>query len=573
MIDSSIPDLTFPIVDYDGWWPWDLRPMLYRGGAGAKIRKVADLIAHRKLGAPIAARLPLVKKLHEEIEGDLQGGGSRATAYNDIWHLRRFFAWADEKGHALTLDLVEDSFLSYTEHLLHRVRVKKDLTDSAAYQFANRISMLLGKVLERKSSLLRNTRIRRSGTKKRVLGTQADKQNLEETFAFGRALLDITDALTVEAIHGTLPVCIRFRSGHVLEEWCLLDPPHQVKALSDESATAQERNRSIQRRAAWVADTSHRTRHPLFNLRIEAELLIFIAQTGMNLAQAQGLKMGKFRYQSHLDGYRVYRVFKGRRSGEVEFEIYGEYRPLFERYLAWREASFPDSQEGLLFPYSHRPGRTRSQLASRDFQAISKKCKALSISFVRPQKLRKTRVNWLLRRSRDPELTAEMDQHTQETLLRVYDQPHHQVAALEVSQFHALMDPSIAMPGPGLCIEAVPQAMPDTPPQAPKPDCISPAGCLFCQHQRDIDSEDHVWSLATYRHFKSLELARYRPSTRGGAAHPAEAAVERITAKLRHFEASSEVRALWVRESLARVGEEDYHPKWEGFIALLEVRS
>jgi Lon protease-like protein len=545
MLDLSIPDLTFPIVQYDGWSPWDLRPLLYRGGAVAKIKKVADLIARRKLGAPIAARLPLVSKLHEEIAGDLQGGGSRATAYNNIWHLRRFFAWADETGHALTLELAEDVFLSYTEHLLHRVRVKKDLAESGAYQCANQISMLLGRVLERETSLLRNTRIRKAGTKKRVLGTQADKQNLENTFAFGRALLDITDALTVEAIQGSLPVCIRFRSGDALEEWCLLDPPDQVKALSDESTTAQERNRSLQRRAAWVADTSHRTRYPLFNLRIEAELLIFIAQTGMNLAQAQALKMGKFRYQSHLDGYRVFRVYKGRRSGEVEFEVYSEYRPLFERYLAWREASFPGDQEGLLFPYSQRPGRSRSSLTSRDFQATGKRCKVLNLSFVRPQKLRKTRVNWLLRRSRDPELTAEMDQHTQETLLRVYDQPHHQVAAVEVSRFHALMDPSIAMPGPGVCVEAVPQAMPDAPPQAPKPDCVSPAGCLFCHHQRDLDSEDHVWSLATYRHYKSLELARYRPSNKGAAAHPAEATVERITAKLRRFEASSELRALW----------------------------
>lgn len=102
---------------------------------------------------------------------------------------------------------------------------------------------------------------------------------------------------------------------------------------------------------------------------------------------------------------------------------------------------------------------------------------------------------------------------------------------------------------------------------------MSPAGCLFCDHQRDLDSEDHVWSLATYRHYKSLELARYMRLSKSGAPHPAAAAVERITAKLRRFEASSEVRKCWVREALARVDEGNYHPKWDGFIQLLEARA
>ena len=463
MLDQQIPDLTFPAVEYDGWSPWDLRPLLYSGGADVSIKLVADLIANGNLGNPITDRFPLVVKLHEEIAGDLQGGGSRATAYNNIWQLRRFFAWADVTGLPMTLASVEDAFVKYADHLLHRVRVEHSLAETAAYSFANRVSKQLGRVLERKTSLLNKTRIRKTGVKKRVLGTQADKQNLEDTFTFGRALLDISDALTLETINGTLPVAIRFRSGQVIDEWCFLAPPEKVKALSDESAKLQHRKRATRSRAAWVADTSHRTRHPLINLRIEAEALIFIAQTGMNRAQVHALKVGKFRYQSHLDGYRVYRVYKGRRHGEVEFEIYSEYRPLFERYLTWRAVTFPGDREDLLFPHALHPARNRSRLAPPDFQAVKSRCKRLGIPFIGPQKLRKTRVNWLLRRSRNPELTAEMDQHTQETLHRVYDQPHHQVAAVEVSRFHARMDPSIAMPGPGVCIEAAPRAVPDAP--------------------------------------------------------------------------------------------------------------
>ncbi len=551
---------------------WDLSSLLYRGGAGAKITKVAELIANGSLGDPVSERLPLVIRIHEEIEADLQGGGSWETAYHNIWNARRFFAWADRTGNAITPELAESTFLEYAEHLLHRVQVKRDLAQSGAYQMANQISALLGRALGLETSLLVRTRINKTGRKKRALGTQADKQDLAETFAFGQTLLDITDALTIETIQGPLPVTIQFRSGHSMDEWCYLDPPEKVKALGSANVPPRHRKVSLARRAAWSADTSHRTRHPLINLRTEAELLIFIAQTGMNLAQAQALRMGQFRYQSHLDGYRVYRIYKSRRSGEVEFEIYSEYRPLFERYLAWRAATFPHDQAGLLFPYANPPGRTRRPSATREFGAVSDRCKKLNIRFIRPQKLRCTRINWLMRRSRDAELTAEMNQHTQETLLRVYEQPHHQAAAVEVSRFHALMDPSIAMPGPGICIEAVPKALSSAPPQSPPPDCISPAGCLFCQHQRDIDSEDHVWSLATYRHYKSLELARYRPSAKSEHAHPAKAAVDRITSKLISLESSSELRAMWVQESIERIREEHYHPKWEGFIALLDMR-
>ncbi|TWI44741.1 hypothetical protein IQ22_04690 [Pseudomonas duriflava] len=111
---------------------------------------------------------------------------------------------------------------------------------------------------------------------------------------------------------------------------------------------------------------------------------------------------------------------------------------------------------------------------------------------------------------------------------------------------------------------------------APDPDCINAAGCLFCVNHRDIESEDHVWSLSSLRVLKSLELTRYRPASTGRsdeADHPAMLAVERLSAKLRFFQESSEVRRLWVEEALARIAEENYHPAWDGFIRLAEVTA
>lgn len=574
MRDLDIPDLTFPMIQYGtNETPLDLRTLLYRGGADARLNKVGDMIDKGTIGAPILNRLPLVEKLHEALAGKLAGGGSRDTARSAIERLRALFSWADGARRSLTLKTVESVYIDWTDHLLHRERAVGDINKSSVYSFAASVAQILDEALELKVGLLSKARVRKPPIKRRVLGIQADKQNLEQTFAFGHVLLDISDALSVEAIRGLLPVQILFRTGQVIEEWSGILPVEKVLSLTDEPMNCKDRfnkKRATKLRAAWEADTSLRTRYPLVNLRIQAEMLIFIAQTGMNLAQANTLKLGKFRYQSHLDGYRVYRVYKGRRQGEVAFEIFNEYRVIFERYLAWREAIFPGNDDGLLFPLVRNGGRAANVTPS--FDMVKKRCKKLGFHFFPPSALRKTRINWLLRLSRDPAMTAEMHAHTQETLFRNYEQPHLQVAMVEISRFHVRTDPAITPPGPGVCIKAEPKAVSGTPPEAATPDCVSPAGCLFCEHQRDIDSEDHVWSLASYRHLKSLELALYRPPAKDSVPHSAVAAINRVTSKLKHFEKSSEVRKLWVCEALARINEGGYHPRWDGFIQLVEAR-
>jgi hypothetical protein len=49
--------------------------------------------------------------------------------------------------------------------------------------------------------------------------------------------------------------------------------------------------------------------------------------------------------------------------------------------------------------------------------------------------------------------------------------------------------------------------------------------------------------------------------------------MDRVTAKLKYFKESSEVRAQWVIEAFARIEEGDYHPRWDGFIQLMEERA
>jgi hypothetical protein len=227
-------------------------------------------------------------------------------------------------------------------------------------------------------------------------------------------------------------------------------------------------------------------------------------------------------------------------------------------------------EDGLLFPLkSHFQ---RAVTSSPRFSATRKILEKLQVPYITPRDLRLAKINWLLRKTRDPEITAEMGQHEEATLLRTYEQPHHQAAASELSRYHQRNDPAFAPPGPGVCIKPTPSNVFDAAKGTPKADCVNPAGCLHCQHQRDIADLDHVWSLVTYRYLKSLELAAHRPTRSAREKHPAQLTMDVLTGKLDSFKGTPEF-ALWVDESLIRIEEGNYHPKWDGFVKLMEIRK
>lgn len=571
MRNAPIPDLTFPQVILGRHeTPWTLIHLLYHGCCDLSVREFVDLEKKGQLGEPIFDRIELVKRLHNVISANLVGGGSSVTARRRISELRRFFAWSEKNNFSLNLAGVKDAYLHWTDSLLHRVRIVADLKEITARSSAVVVGGILDQVLGRRTKIIGMTRISKSRRTSSSQVERTDKQNLEETFAFGYAIADICSALSIEAIWGDVPVRVSFRTGVFIDYWCGRIPSKkQVEPKNAIHRAWQKNNAKVSAKAleAFIADRSLRTRYPIVNLRIQAELLMFIAQTGMNLGQAHTIKTGDFHYSSYLDGYQVRRRYKARRHGDVEFEIFEDYRVHFERYLEWRRTIFPDEPDGLMFPLVREGGRSVEKAPG--FFLIKKICCNLGIRYIGPALLRKTRINWVMRRSRDDDLTADMAQHSKQTLLQVYEQPNLQVAMIEIARFHQKNDPAIAPPGPGSCVSVTPLAAPAIPAEATQPDCINAAGCLFCTNNRDIDSQDHVWSLASFRYLKTLELARFRPSEQSRSiGHPALAAIDRITAKLKFYEGSSEVRSIWVREAQARVTEGAYHPMWDGFIRL-----
>ena len=451
MLDLHLPDLTFPDVTYGARaTPWDLRCLLYKGGAGANARKVGAMIDAGELGQPLVERIELVRQFHEVIANCLGRGCRRTTAESQIICLRNFFQWVDETGNPLDLESVASSYLHWTDALLHRVRVGEGLSETTAYYQGSRVGWVLDRLLGRSKPIVRTTRLRLKQSGTRAVSVKADKQNLSDTFAFGHFLLDIADRLSLDAIWGPLPVRIPLRNGKVLEEWSGLKRP-ETRKPSNPRFPRQSKyyaKKSAKKRADWETDRTLRTRYPMVNLRIEAEMHMLMGQPALNLAQVHQLRMDQWKFKPSTHGYEV-RTYKHRRWGPVVFEIYSKYREVFEAYLEWRKAVFPDDRDGLLFPLI-KDGRHSENPPS--FSMLRKRCQRAGIKYIPPNMLRNTNVNWMLRRTNDPDLTAEEKQHATKTLIGIYEKPSQQRAMVQIKGFWAKHDPAQAAAGPGSCV-------------------------------------------------------------------------------------------------------------------------
>lgn len=573
MLNLHLPDLTFPMMKYGRIeTPIDLRILLYKGGAKALHSAVFNQIDQGKFGSPIVGRILLVTRIHEVLTARLVAGGSKSTVSTNVRLLRDFFAWAENSDHALSLETVETIYRHWCDSMLHLMRHNK-LIHKTAYVRASVISKILDDVLNRQTPLIKSTPIRSPKQGKRAVGISADKQNLADTFSFGRLCLDVIDSLSFETTFGPLPAKIRLRDGSVFEEWSGLCDPATCTTLQPGYRIKAQREKTLRTRANWEADGTLRTRYPLVNLRILCEMSAFMTQTGMNLAQVNSLRRTQFRYKSMIDGYEVL-TYKNRRKGEVLFEIFAEYKGHFERYLTWRDKVFAGDQTNLLFPYVRKLGRDESD--APDFTKLRVFCTKAGFPFIGSRNLRKTRLNWLLRQSRNPELTAEQAQHTKETLFRIYEKPSLQVAMSEITKFWKRNDPTLVgnpmpCPAPGVC-DGTPKPKSDLPPEAPKPDCTHPAGCLFCEHHRDIDSADYVWSVASMRHLNTVILQRFRPVSKGkaDAARHVELAIVILAAKLKWYKESNAKRKEWVKEAMEKLAEGDFHFHWRYLIESTE---
>lgn len=575
MIDITIPDLrirSIPIGPRD--YGYDLKRFLYRGAGAIKTPYVDDRIAKGDFGSPLIERLKLLESIHAQIEDVPLSIHSKIQLYTTISF---FIKWVDRQSinTHLTIETATDLFLGYAEHLKLRVRIEKNMKWTSAYTMLRVLSRILGPVIDPSAqgahrALCDLAGIRQRKSSKLSRGIQADKQRLDHTFQFGSFLGNICSTLTSEVLRGPLPIHVAVTDS---EQTLSLAPKRFDFDLDiNQIQHKQSRERALKLRAALPLNVDAKdVRSSLINLRIRAEMLIFIAQTSMNLWQAKDLPRTEYRWQVNDENYIVKAVYKARRQGVAKFLVFRSYREHFTRYISWLDELGLSEEDDRLFPilyHSNIPAAYKPP----SFDTLRRHCMELGIPFFTPRELRRTRVNWLLRRSRDPDLTAELAVHTKETLLRIYEEGDLQSASQEIGAYYSKTDPSLRQQRDSpVCLKGSdsPHPTQDIPKEAPQPDCTTPEGCLWCEHLRDVLAPDYCWRLASHRHLKSMEVAFFHPNAIK-TIHPGYLVIDRLNMKLKAIAERSEACAGWVKDAEDQIRESDFHPEWANLIEIIE---
>ncbi|XHH29410.1 hypothetical protein WIW49_00215 [Xanthomonas euroxanthea] len=554
---SELPELSVK-TNRSGSTAWDYRVFTCHGMSSVR-KQTAD----KMLKNPThvrgfrAARLSLVLSLRDCAEAQYEESPSHRTFVSNYQTLRGFYAYCDTHDLDPTIANVIDIFVAWAEDVRNS---KKPISH---YSSATRLVRMLSESTDISGDRFKIP-ARLVKPPRRNNGSRHEKQDLEKAFAFGKLMRVIADLLTTETITGPLPLKFDFGEKS-LELWSGIPSDDTLSAAHAAKSRPDQKWKPDKGRVHKLTAGPLAARRTLVNLRIEAELAIFIAQTGMNLAQAFNLSVSRFRYRTREGGFLVKGVYKARRGGEVAFEIFNGYRQHFDRYLNWRN-SVADPNDERLFPFAVRPCDPHRQ--EHHCNGLRRLCRQAEIAYIGARELRCTRINYFLRRSDDLLLTAAVAQHSVGVLMG-YQRPHHQRAATEITGFWNELGSSLLSAGPGTC-SGSPRSMPVRAGQ-PVPDCRSAAGCLFCLDHRDEMSLDYAWSLVTYRYLKSLELAAYPPVRQTSPEPPTpRIVITALSEKLNQMRLQGGYGPKLVQEAEDRVIEGDFHPRWSDIINAAE---
>jgi len=580
---SDLPDLKVRHKKVEDHARFDLRRFLYvpppaRNGRAWGAKWFLNKIDQEGLKPEKMERLSLLVELKEYFEEKLTMGGSVRSQETYLSQVQHFFNFSDQTGRPVTFEYLANCYLEYCEYLIQCYSMPSPcLNQDSAYGYAVSLSAIFAELLGLNSGrdLVSRTRLRPRKKMPTVFGREADKQNLEDAQKMGGFLVDLVKGITKESVLGQFPIRVPIRKGVVENDEIIIGEPkisNEVSALLSrpfDSLTGKQKKavRQVCRRRESVDCIAGTRRWQYVNLRVQAEFLIFIAQTGMNVKPAKDLLRGEFRYKNMGDSLQV-KVYKHRRGGEQTFPIYRSYKPYFQRFLSFVNYFFPESE--LMFPHFDQVG-SLSESRRWNQEPLRKLLATHGLPWVPPKTIRGSRVNWILRESVfDFELTADMHQHHQETLHRHYDVSSGHRASAEITNYWRELDTLLLGDPKGSLIAGQcsgdPTPIEGKPPEVVDPNCSSQSGCLWCKNMRAVNTEDYVWSLVSFRRLKTIEAAGVMTTDKT----PVDFVVDRLNQMIAWFREQGGEQAKWVKRSEMRMDEADYHPNWIGILDFLE---
>ncbi len=557
-IDLNFDDLTFgakdnlKILDYSLLRinvPWRVRP-LDIGALCFTLRKPK----HPNANSPDNAVWLVVKtsKRKERITSIMRfveflvykySTGTRSMTllrYTDIFV--RFLNWCDSnqnKKVLATLSTARESYAQYIQFLTERVR-SDCLQVNTAARYQNETKEVLSFIFDDDCGVLS------AGLRLIRKSTAASSVTLPPSQSTVRSAIDLYLAIFNQVTEFVLtfeqyPFCLKLPDEalwvfpttkpmaseatlRLRDSWKkgfrAWDYANGCVATCDEIAPYYDGDHSQQKSSAKLTiklankvlaeaneDQHHFFRRRLAYFAADSFVMLFISNTGINLAQLQQLAWS--------DDYDIGKEHQGFRSIKYranqqaqQFVVTRAFLPLFVKYLTLRHYLLKEQHSNLFFRLDTNL-TTPAPLSSGFSLEFNRKLKnsiGINVPRVTAREWRAHKADWLLEHT-DPATTAMILQNSEQTVLKHYSEGSEVEGAEEMSHFFdrlgKLQAPShhthtkySKIPA-GHCEHYNTPESDDTGTPV-LPDCSTAAGCLFCTHHRVITDEIDIrklWSL------------------------------------------------------------------------------
>lgn len=538
---------------------WDLSILIYRNASLENRRTVLNSINNKVYGEIEQGRVEVVDKIYEYIQFRIEKGSSNRTIKSELEKLFLFVKWCDAHNKLFHKDTFVYDFIEWVNFEIKNAR-DKNFDEYVTYKKSCVVARILSLSQQLEGYKDPKSLLMRTNLKESYRPVKKDLVENEKVFNFGKLLKTIVNSLTINIVRGELPIVIKFSEDRQI---ILKGNIKNLDLDFNLAKSMRDRNNAIESRRALRDDESlldKNKRSNIINLRIDAELLLFISQSNMNLAQALKLKLGEFRWMKVDDDYEVFTVYKNRRQGEATFRCYKKYREFFLRYIQWlRDVGFED--ESYLFPFVQR-GILQSREAKADRVRVKKVCEELNIQYITPSQLRKFKSNWLFENGMDIVDIKKTMSHQEKTFQKNYQEINKNKAMKQLSNFNTDKVKSIEI---GLCSANGSKPYNDYSDSSLEIDCVNPESCLFCVYHKDILSYEYCFKLISHLHLKKLELS-ISPLDKNKHI---ESIINRIEEKIEKISLVGNNEKKWIEKAQVFVRSGEYHADWSDMINLL----
>lgn len=487
-------------------------------------------------------RIPILLAVKDHAIGLLEMGSSEATVNGYLNSLIPFFKFVDSEDIPLaTSSDILQALYEFAEYQFTRSALKK-INKTTAYYKVFSVSNLLNGALEDLNFDISTTRLKVDKRPRSAISRQAQKVMLSDASKLARFCYDIAIHFKpLSLTSGELPILVKI-SNELTNEAAVNLTANQKHSITIEGT-----------------DFVNSAAAHAFNHRVSVELMIFLSVTIQNIAPSRNLRRKKFDYKPLGEHYEI-REYKHRRGGEVEFKIPKPYKQHFENYLAFISEYASDSE--WLFPFLAK-GKGFRKRKNSDMNCLNALCSKHGIPWTAARDFRAIGENIFMWLSIDENTASEYAGHAVQTFRDRYEFPSLQRTMIEVGRFWDENDP-LTHGKPRVSLfntpcNGVPIPIDDATDKLPKPDCITPTGCIGCKHYRDEDSFDYIWNLHSFKYLKVIESSSHRADE----LKPSNIVIDWINLKIEWFKNSDNPKHQeWVGEAEIRIEEGDYHHSW-----------